>query len=55
MLRVCSNQIAGDCEDSSRRKFLRVGALALGGLALPHLLATRAAEASRYLTGKNRW
>src|SRR5262245_61277711 len=31
---------------ASRRDFLRLGALTLGGLTLPNLLAARAAEAS---------
>jgi len=32
-----------DCSGLSRRDFLRAGALGLGGLALPHLLAAQAA------------
>ena len=35
-----------DCEGSSRRDFLRIGALGLGGLALPHLFAAREAIAA---------
>ena len=31
---------------TSRRDFLRIGGLALGGLTLPHLLATQAAAAT---------
>ena len=32
-------------QQQSRREFLRIGSLALGGLSLPGLLATRAAAA----------
>ena len=55
MLRITSNQLVQNCEGSSRREFLRIGALGLGGLTLPHLLATRAAagEGSDILTGKS--
>ncbi|HRX80017.1 MAG TPA: DUF1501 domain-containing protein, partial [Pirellulaceae bacterium] len=37
-----------------RRDFLRVGSLALGGLSLPHLLATRAAAAGTNLAVKDK-
>jgi hypothetical protein len=37
----------------SRRAFLRVGGLALGGLGLPGLLAARGAESSRVVTDKS--
>jgi len=55
VLRITSNQLVQNCEGSSRREFLRIGALGLGGLTLPHLLATRAAagEGSDILTGKS--
>lgn len=55
MLRITSNQLVQNCEGSSRREFLRIGALGLGGLTLPHLLATHAAagEGSDILTGKS--
>ncbi|MEK6233163.1 MAG: DUF1501 domain-containing protein, partial [Planctomycetales bacterium] len=36
-----------DCEGYSRRDFLRIGSLALGGLSLPSLLAARAAGAEK--------
>jgi uncharacterized protein (DUF1501 family) len=39
-----------DCSGLARRDFVRAGALALGGLALPHLLAAR--EAARH-SGKS--
>lgn len=41
-----------DCRGMSRRNFLRVGALGLGSLTLPQLLAARAAE-SRYVRDKS--
>lgn len=42
------------CAGYSRRDFLRVGSLALGGLTLPGLLATKAAaETSKILRGKS--
>jgi len=34
------------CESASRRSFLKIGAMGLGGLALPDLLRLRAAEAA---------
>ena len=40
MLSITSDESVHNCEGSSRREFLRVGALGLGGLTLPHLLAT---------------
>lgn len=47
MLTLFSDRRAGCCDGLSRREFLRVGALGLGGLSLPWLLQTRAAAASR--------
>src|SRR5438309_8219241 len=35
------------CDGGSRRDFLKVGALGLGGLTLPDLLRARAADAAR--------
>lgn len=46
-------RIDGGPTRHGRRDFLRVGSLALGGLTLPHLLATDAAAASRLTTGKS--
>ena len=34
------------CDGISRRRFLKVGALAIGGLTLPHLLRARAEQPS---------
>ena len=45
MLTVFSERGSRDCEGASRRDFLRAGALSLGSLTLPSLLATRAAAA----------
>ena len=55
MLSITSNQSVHNCEGASRREFLRVGALGLGGLTLPQLLATRAmaGEGDNILTGKS--
>ena len=35
-----------------RRDFLEIGSLALGGLALPHLLATQALAAKQRICGR---
>jgi len=42
------------CQGTTRREFLRIGGLGLGGLALPHLLATkaRAGGASNFIRDK---
>ena len=55
MLRITSNKSTQNCEGASRREFLRIGTLGLGGLTLPQLLATRTAagEGSDILTGKS--
>ena len=42
MLSVHGNETASTCEGSSRREFLRVGTLGLGGLCLTDLLALKA-------------
>ncbi|HTU19807.1 MAG TPA: DUF1501 domain-containing protein [Gemmataceae bacterium] len=48
MLSIFGNGRVRHCQGVSRREFLRVGSLALGGLSLPGLLAARArAEAAR--------
>lgn len=46
MLTFTSNGYDRNCEGTTRRDFLKVGALGLGGLTLPGLLATRASAAS---------
>ncbi len=43
MLTLHSNQNRGFCDGVSRRNFLKIGALGLGGLAMPDLLRAEAA------------
>ena len=38
MIRITSNELTHNCEGSSRREFLRIGAIGLGGLTLPKML-----------------
>src|SRR5712664_4091154 len=45
MLNVLSSRKAKACDGSTRRDFLKVGALGMGGLLLPDLLRARAAAA----------
>jgi uncharacterized protein (DUF1501 family) len=42
MFRLTDNRPVRDCRGASRRDFLRIGSLALGGLSLPGLLASKA-------------
>jgi len=46
MLRITSNQLVQNCEGGSRREFLRIGALGLGGLTLPRMLAVAGEDTS---------
>jgi uncharacterized protein (DUF1501 family) len=46
MLSFMTSRRSSNCEGSTRRDFIRVGALGLGGMALPHLLQGRAAAAA---------
>src|SRR4051794_31928320 len=46
MLSFVSQGHVRHCQGLSRREFLRVGSLALGGLSLPGLLASRAQAAA---------
>jgi len=46
MFRVVSNRVSSNCEGVSRREFIRVGSLGLGGLSLASLMRTRAALAA---------
>lgn len=46
MFTVCLDSGHSDCEGILRRSFLGIGTLALGGIALPNLLAARAAAGS---------
>ncbi len=49
MLTLFSGGSSRDCEGNTRRDFLRIGALGMGGLTLPNLLAARASAGD----GKN--
>lgn len=47
MLSILSNQTSSFCDHGSRRQFLKIGGLALGGLALPDLLRAEDGSARR--------
>src|SRR5215468_1155225 len=47
MLSILSGGGGGFCDNVSRRNFLKIGALGLGGLALPQLLRAEAASGIR--------
>src|SRR5882762_6518871 len=47
MLTIYGRSNSGFCDGVSRRNFLRIGALGLGGLSLPQLLAAEAASGIR--------
>jgi len=53
MLQLLSNQSFRDCEGTTRREFLKVGALGATGLTLSGLLAARAQAASQGKLVKN--
>jgi len=55
MFTLLDSRRGRNCSGPSRREFLRVGSLALGGLSLPGLLAARAAAAAagKYLQDKS--
>src|SRR6266481_4172804 len=44
MLNLWGHRLGSNCEGTSRRDFLRVGALGLTGLTLPGLLRARSAQ-----------
>ena len=46
MLTILGKQQDGFCDGLSRRSFLRIGGLAMGGLTLPQLLRAEAASAA---------
>ena len=48
MLTLLGNQHSKFCDGISRRNFLKIGALGLGGLALPELLAAEAVSGQRH-------
>src|SRR5262245_56599822 len=47
MLNVFGSRTGSACDGTSRRDFLKVGALGVGGLMLPDLLRARAADAAQ--------
>jgi hypothetical protein len=53
MFSVLGPRRRGNCDGSTRRDFLKVGALGLGALALPDLLRARAAAAAAGKTVRN--
>jgi len=53
MLTIFTGRGARDCEGSTRRDFLRVGTLSLGGLSLASLLNAKANAASAYVRDKS--
>lgn len=53
MLNILSDRKFRDCEGTTRREFLRVGALGAGAVTLPHLLAARAQAAASGKKVKN--
>jgi len=42
MLTILGKETAGFCDGLSRRSFLKIGGMALGGLSLPQLLSAEA-------------
>ena len=53
MFRITASDAIRDCSGVSRRELLRVGSLALGGLALPQLLARASTTGRSAATGKS--
>lgn len=53
MFEVVSNRLFRDCEGTTRREFLKVGALGAGAFSLSHLLAARAQAAKAGKPVKN--
>ncbi|MBS0266988.1 MAG: DUF1501 domain-containing protein [Planctomycetes bacterium] len=53
MLDICGTKTSRNCEGASRRDFLKVGTLGLGGLALPELLRARAQAGDSQRTVKD--
>jgi len=54
MFRMTDTKYVRNCEGLSRREFMRVGSLAMGGLTLPGLLASRAQASSAGKTFKDK-
>src|SRR3954465_6010478 len=53
MFKLWSNRRQSDCNGTTRRDFLRVGALGMGGLMLPDLLRSRAHAAAQGQSTRN--
>ncbi len=53
MLNLWGKRLAGDCEGTGRREFLKIGTLGLSGLTLSKLLAARSRAASEGATTKD--
>src|SRR5438270_3649269 len=53
MLQLWSNRRQTDCNGSTRRDFLKIGALGMGGLMLPDLLRARARAAEQGTPTRN--
>ena len=53
MLKIFGNRLGAACDGSSRRDFLKVGALGMGALTLPNLLKARAEQARNGQSTKN--
>jgi hypothetical protein len=53
MLNVVSDRMFRDCDGTTRREFLKIGALGAGALTLPNLLAARAQAAAAGKKVKN--
>ena len=53
MFNIRDPQSDHHCQGFSRRDFLRIGALGLGGMTLPNLLAAKAAGGESFVTGKS--
>src|SRR5277367_4948672 len=47
MFRLLDKRGSRDCQGVSRREFMRVGSLALGGMSLPGLFAAKASAAAQ--------
>ncbi len=53
MFNIRDPQSDHNCQGFSRRDFLRIGALGLGGITLPNLLAAKAAGGESFVAGKS--
>src|SRR5262249_52403587 len=53
MLQIATGRAGRDCQGASRREFLQVGTLALGGLSLAEFLSARARAAAAGAASKD--